>query len=120
MLVRAHRGLDRAGLRLARAEDHARDPRVDHRAHAHLARLDGHVQRRAGQPVVAARRRRVAQRHDLRVRGRIVRADRLIESLADDRAVEHDDGADGHLARPPASAACASAARMNASGGIMR
>ena len=52
VLVRAHRRLDRARLRLRRAVNQARDPRVDHRPHAHLARLDGHVERRARQPVV--------------------------------------------------------------------
>ena len=98
MLVGAHRGLDRAGLGLAGAEDQARDPRVDHRAHAHLARFDGHVHCGAAQPVIASPSSRVAQRHDLGVRGGVVGRDRLIESLADDRLVDDDDGADGNFA----------------------
>ena len=35
------------------------------------------------------------------MRGRIVRTDRLVEPFADDRAVEHDHGADRHLAPLP-------------------
>ena len=40
VLVRALRGLDRAGLGLGRAEHQRVDPRVNHRAHAHETRLD--------------------------------------------------------------------------------
>ena len=43
---------DRAGLRVRGAEHEGADPRVHARARAHHARLHGHVERRAGQPVV--------------------------------------------------------------------
>ncbi len=51
-----------------------------------------------GEPVVADATRRVAERHDLRVRGGIDGANRLIESASDDLSVEDDDRADGDLA----------------------
>ncbi len=41
--MRAAGGHQRAGLRLRRTKDDVRDARVDHRADAHQARLDGHV-----------------------------------------------------------------------------
>ena len=98
MFVRALRRIERAGLRLRRAVDDRADARVHHRAHAHQARLDRDVQRRPRQPVVAEARGRVAHRDDFRVGRRIVRGDRLIASEAGDPAVDHHDGADGHLA----------------------
>ena len=42
--------------------------------------------------------RRVAQRPDLRVRGRVAAFDRRVAPAADDRAVAHDERADGDLA----------------------
>ncbi len=68
------------------------------RADAHQARLDRHVHHRAAEAVVPDATRRVAKRHDLRVRGGIDGANRLVESAADDLAVEDDDRAHGHLA----------------------
>ena len=59
------------GLRVPRAEHERADPRVHARARAHRARLDGHVERRAGQPVVPHAARGVAQGLDLGVRRRI-------------------------------------------------
>src|SRR5258708_3096463 len=98
MFVRPHRRLDRAGLRLRRAIDQPRDPRVDHRPHAHLARLDRHIHRRTGQPVVARLLPCLPQRDDLRVRGGIVQADRLVESPPENLPVHDEHRADRNLA----------------------
>ena len=115
MIVRALRRLDRARLRLGRAVDQRADPRVHHRADAHQARLDRHIQRRARQPVVAEPRRRGPQRHDLGVRRRIVRADRLIVPGADrPRSPATTTAPTGTSPARPAASASASAMRMNA------
>ena len=60
-------------LSSARAEDELRDPRVQARARAHHARLDGDVERRARQPVVPDATAGGAQGLDLGVRRRIRR-----------------------------------------------
>ena len=65
---------------------------------AHLAGLDRHVERRSGQPVVAELTGRGTDRHDLGVRRRIVRADRLVPAFPDHDSVDHDDGTDRDLA----------------------
>src|SRR6185503_14348717 len=59
----------RAGLRVPRAENDAGEPRVDHGAHAHGAGLERHVELAARKAVIAQRRGRLAQRHDLGERG---------------------------------------------------
>src|SRR5450759_2309011 len=97
MFERTDGRLDRAGLGLGRAVDEPRDPRVDHRPHAHLAGLDRHIQRRAGQSIVARLLPRLPQRDDLRVRRRIVQADGLVESPAQDLAVHDEDRTDRHF-----------------------
>src|SRR6267143_6529638 len=50
---RAHGRHQRAGLRFRRSVDDASDARMDERPHAHQARLDGHVEIRVRQAVVA-------------------------------------------------------------------
>ncbi len=97
VLVGAHGGLDRASLRFSRPVYDPCDPGVDHRPHTHLARLDGNVERRAGQPVIRQTCRRLPQRDDFGVGGRIVAADRLVEPGSHDRRAEDDDSADRDL-----------------------
>ena len=53
--LRRHHG---AGLRFGGAKYYFSDSRVDHRAHAHQTGLDGHIQRRTCEPVIARRERR--------------------------------------------------------------
>ena len=93
------RGFDRAGLGLRCPEHERPNPRMHHRADAHETRLDRDVQRRAGEPVVADPLARRAHRHDLGMRGGIVRLARLIVAPADDVAVEDDDAADWYLSQ---------------------
>ena len=79
--------------------------RVDHRPRAHRARLQGHVKRDAVQPIIPQRRRRAAQRNNLRMRGGIVCAQNAILSPRNDFAVVHGHRANRHFAgiRPPAA-----------------
>jgi len=106
---------DRAGSRLRRTIDQHRDPRVDQRADTHQTRLDGDAQHRAGQAVVADPVRRLADRHDLRVRGRVARRDRLVEAAPDDRAIQRDNGAIGTSPASRARRASSSARSIHAS-----
>jgi hypothetical protein len=98
MLVRVLGGFNRAGLGLRHAEHQFRDPRVNHRAHAHETRLDGHIQRRAGQTIVAGVLRRCPHRDDLGVGRRIAGCNGLIVARTDDHVVHDDDGADRDFA----------------------
>ena len=101
----------RARPRFERAEHERPDARVDQRPDAHQAGLDRDVQGRAGQAIVADAACGIANRDDLRVRGRVLRRDRLIEPASDDFLVHDDDGADRHLA------GVTGAARLSESGG---
>jgi hypothetical protein len=94
----AHRRDQRPRLRLRRAVDQRGDPRVHRRADAHQTRLDRDAQHGARQPVVPHLPRRVADRHNLGVRGRIAGRDRLVEAAPDNRALQDHDRADRHLA----------------------
>ena len=58
--------------RIPGAENEPRDARVRNGRGAHRAGLERHVERCAAEPVVGNRRRRGAQRQDLRMRRRIV------------------------------------------------
>src|SRR6185369_552816 len=53
-LLRTHHRADRAELRFVRAVDEAIDAGVERRAHAHHARLHGHVQGAPGQTIVGS------------------------------------------------------------------
>ena len=88
----------RAGLRIGRAVDHARDARMHDRTGAHHAGLERHVQRRSWKAIVAAVPAGIAQRLHFRMRGRIAEGDVAIPTFADDFAVLHDNSADRHLA----------------------
>lgn len=98
VLVGLHRRLDRARLRLGGAIHDARDACVNHRPHAHLTRFDRHIQRGAGQSIVARALRRRPKRDDLSVGGRIGGTYRLIAPCANDFVVQDDDGANRYFA----------------------
>ena len=76
MIERTHRGPDRSRLGLGRSIHQRADPGVHDRADTHYAGLDGHVQRRPRETVVADFASRNPQRRDLRVRRRIGASDR--------------------------------------------
>ena len=88
-----------AGLGVAGAVDDATDARVHDGASAHRAGFKRDIEFTAGQPVVAERARRIAQRGDFGMCRRIVLADRRIETAADNLAIEHDDRPDRNFAQ---------------------
>ena len=75
------------------------DACVHEGADAHEARFHGDVERRPGKPIVAERARRFAQHDDLRMRRGIDGADRTVEPVRHERALDDEDRADGHFAR---------------------
>src|SRR5438105_1183029 len=87
-----------AGFGIGRAKDHAPDPGVEHGADAHRAGLERDIQGGAEQAIVLHFARRGAHGLHLGVRGRVGGADRPVPAFADDLLVEHDYGADRHLA----------------------
>jgi hypothetical protein len=71
---------------------------VNHRAHAHHARLNGHEELSAGQAVIADCAGRGPQRDHFGMRSGVIRSNRLVESGADNRPIEDDNGANRYLA----------------------
>jgi hypothetical protein len=88
----------RARLDVVRAVDEARDARMQRRAAAHHAGLDGGVERHPGEPVVPGCPRRRAQGHDLGVRGGILAGDRRVVAGGEEPVIHHDYRADRDLA----------------------
>ncbi len=89
----------RTGLRITRTEYHARDAGMEHGTHAHHAGFQRDEKLAAYQPIVTEMLRRVAQRGDLGMGGRIMPGDGRIAAPSDDLAVLHHHRPDGHLAR---------------------
>ena len=87
----------RAGLRVGRGVDHARDPGEHDRSRAHRARLQGHVERRVEDPPRADRGRRLAKGEHLGVGGRVLEQLALVVPDSDDLLVLDDDRPDGHV-----------------------
>src|SRR5688572_19191137 len=83
-------GSRRAGLRIVSPKDEPRDPRVDDRASTHDAGLQRANQRRSGKPVIPDGFGRLAQCHDFRLTGRIVRRDRMIVATPQNGALRGD------------------------------
>jgi hypothetical protein len=99
-----HRRPHGTGPRLRRTVNESADAGVHQGTGAHQTRLDGDKQLSPGQAVIADRGRRVSQRDDFCVGGRVAAANRLIASAANDDAVSYDDGPDRHfvaVARQP-------------------
>ena len=88
----------RARLGIAASEGKRRDARLDHRPHAHGARLERDVDLGADQPVGTEPPRGAAQRQEFGMSGRIVRADRLVAGPRQHLAAGDDHGADRHFA----------------------
>ncbi len=89
---------------IARTIDQPRDARVDQRAYAHHARLEGHIDRYGGEPVGSERRCGFTQSEDLGMCGRITESDRPIVPSPDDHPASDRDRADGNLALAMAAA----------------
>src|SRR5689334_15067753 len=89
----------RAGFGVARAVNNPRDARVQHRAGAHDARLERHVELTAGETVIAETLRGVTQRNDFGMRRGVVGLYRMVVAAADDLAVSHDYGTHWHFTR---------------------
>src|SRR5690348_12201864 len=71
---------------------------MEHGTDAHVAGLERHIERRAGQPVVLEPEGSGAQGLDLGVRRRVAGRDGPIPPFADDLAAEDDERPDRHLA----------------------
>src|SRR6476620_3879968 len=84
------RGLEGPCPRFGSAVHHGSNASVHERADAHQAGLNGHVERGAGEAVVADRSRRLPYRHDLSMGGWIVGTDGLVESTDHDDVAEND------------------------------
>ena len=87
----------RARLGIARAVDHSGHAREHDRAGAHVARLEGDVERGLVQPPGLDRLAGGADGQDLGVGRRILGALDPVVPAADDAAVPDDHGADGHF-----------------------
>jgi len=85
-------------LFVPRAIDDPRDSSIDHRADAHHARLERDVDRNRGEAIGLQMRRGRSDREDLRMRGRIVKPDRLVMPRADDLSARNRDCADRDFA----------------------
>ena len=87
-----------AGLGIARPVDQPGDPREHDRAGAHVARLEGHVERGVVEAPALHGLGGGADGEDLGVRGGILRGLDPVPASSDDAAAPGDDGADGNLA----------------------
>ncbi|KAG0759520.1 hypothetical protein G6F22_019356 [Rhizopus arrhizus] len=88
-----------AGLGVVGAEHDARQPRVQHGADAHDARLQRDIHGNARQPVVLQLAGGAAQGHDFGMGGGIVVDDGAVVAAPQDLALGgHDQRPDGHLA----------------------
>lgn len=79
-------------------EHHCRNPRRHQRPRAHDAWLDGGIKRRPFHAIIADRTCRLSQRHDLRMRARIVPPNRTIGPSSDHPSPEHHYCPDRNLA----------------------
>ena len=87
------------GLGVAGTIDHARNPRMQNRPGTHRTGLERHEQFAPWQTVIAERARRIAQRGDLGVRGRVAFANRTVETASDDFSSHDHDSANRYLAQ---------------------
>src|SRR5438552_2195742 len=89
--------LNCAGFRISCAINKPGDSRVNKRAGTHRARLDGGIQHRAVESIIADGSRSFSESDDLRVRSRITGADHRVSSSSDDLAFQDNDCAHRHL-----------------------
>jgi hypothetical protein len=91
-------GTERAAFGIVGGVDEARNPRLDDRASAHGAGLEGNVEDRAGEAIVAEQARSFPKDDDFGVRGGVIVADRAIAGARENGIVVDEYGADGDLA----------------------
>src|SRR6185503_1127441 len=89
--------LDRTCFWVFRPVNKPRDASVNQSPGAHRARLDGRINSRADEPIIADLRGGLSQRGDFSVSGRVACGDHGVASSPDDFARKHDDGPDGNL-----------------------
>ena len=83
--------------RLARAEDDALNPRMNHRSHTHGAGLNSDVERRERKPVIFAQLSGLSQDSNLGVRARITAAYWCVKSGSDKRTIDYQHRANGYF-----------------------
>jgi hypothetical protein len=94
-------GSDGAALRVIAAINEAGDASLNHGAGAHAAGLDGNVQSRGGETVVADHASSLAEHRHFGVRRGVTVADGAITGTRDDFRILDQDGTDGNLAGCP-------------------
>ena len=91
-------GADGAALGVIRSVDEAWDTGLNDRAGAHAAGLNGDVERRVREAIVAEEAGGFTKHDDFGVGGRIVVADGAIAGTRENLSVVNQDGSDGHFA----------------------
>ena len=92
-----HASPNRSALGLIRAINEASNSGLHKRARAHGARLDGHVERRASEAIVARLSRGLAQRHDFCMSRRVAIGNRAIARSGHNPIPEHNNCANGNF-----------------------
>ncbi|KLP56497.1 hypothetical protein ABR39_09845 [Enterobacter genomosp. O] len=101
MTQHVHQRTGRAGFFIPRPEDQGTDPAVHHRAGAHHARLQRHIQRGLKQAIVLQHKTALAKRHDFSMGGRIVAANGTVPPFANHLIIVDQHGTHGHFALVP-------------------
>jgi len=96
-----HQRTGRTGFFIPRPENQRPDPAVHHRAGAHHARLQRHIQRGIKQAIVLQHQTALAKRHDFGMRSRIVATNRPVPPFANHLIVMNQHRAHGHFALVP-------------------
>jgi len=91
-------GADGAALGVVGAVDEARDAGLNDRAGAHAAGLDGDVEPRVREAIIAEEAGGFTKDDDFSVRGWIVVADGSIAGTRENLSIVNQDGSDGHFA----------------------
>ncbi len=97
-------GAGGAAFRVIAAINEAGDASLNHGARAHAAGLDGNVQSRGGEAIVADRAGSFTEHHHFGVRRGVAVADGAITGTRDDFRFLDQDSADGNLAGCPSRA----------------
>ena len=91
-------GTERAAFGVVGGVDEARNPRLDDRASAHGAGLEGNVEDGAGEAVVAEKARGLANNDNFGVGGGVIIADSAIAREGENGIVMDEHGANGDFA----------------------
>ena len=91
-------GADGAALGVVGAVDETRDARLNDRAGTHAAGLDGDVERRVREAIVAEESCGFTKHDDFSVGGGVIVTDSAIAGTRENLSVVNQDGPDGHFA----------------------